>query len=95
MRESGFALRQTEILAGDCKHVSCYTCRLICVSVDKSDRSHKAVSPFHAITKVPRILDTSMVLMTGSNKCVNEAHHHDAIEEASQEHLDDLDDQVM
>ena len=52
----------------------------------------KRILLFYTITKVSRILDASTVLMMGINKCVNEAHHHDPILEASQEHLGD---QVM
>ena len=60
--------------------------------VGRSDRRHDADSPFHAITKVSRIIYASAVLMMSIDKCVNEAHHHDPIPEASQEHLGD---QVM
>ena len=62
------------------------------MGVRKSDSCHEAGSPFHAITKISRILDASTVLMMGVNNRVNEAHHHDPILEASQEHLGD---QVM
>ena len=53
-----------------------------------SGSRHEAGSPFHAI-KVSRILDASAVLMMSIHKRVNEAHHHDPILEASQEHLGD------
>ena len=76
----------------DCKHVSSEACCLVRVGVGGSDSNHKADPSFHAITNVPRILDTSTVLMMGIHKRVNEAHHHDPILEASQEHLGD---QVM
>ena len=89
MRISGFGLRQTEILARDCRQVSCEAYGLICVSVGRSDSRHKAASSSHAITKVPRIVDTSTVLVMGINKGVNEAHYRDAILEASPEHLGD------
>ena len=65
---------------------------LVRVSVGRSDSRHEADSPFHAITKVPRILHASTVLMMSIHKRVNEAHHHDPTLEASQEHLGD---QVM
>ena len=52
----------------------------------------KRIRPFHAITKVPWILDTSTVQMVSINKGINEAHYQNAVLEASQEHLDD---QVM
>ena len=55
------------------------------------DGCHETDSSFHAITKVSRIIDAS-VLMMSINERVNEAHHHDPILEASQEHLGD---QVM
>ena len=74
------------------RHVSCEACCLVRMGVGRSNSRHEAGSPFNAITKVSRILDASTVLMTGVNKCVIEAHHHDPILEASQEHLGD---QVM
>ena len=63
--------------------MSCEACCLVRVGVGRSGGRRKAGSSFHAITKVPRILDKSTVLMMGINKCVNEAHHHDSILEAS------------
>ena len=66
--------------------------RLLRVGVGGSDSRHEADPSFHAISKVPRILDTSTVLMMGIDTCVNKAHHHDSILEALQEHLGD---QVM
>ena len=92
VRVSGFGLRQTEFFARDCRDVSCETSCLISVSVSRSGSRHKADPPFHAITKVPRILDTSTVLTMGINKGVNEAHHHYPKLKASQEHPGD---QVM
>ena len=65
---SGFGLRQTEILVRDCQHVSCEACCLVRVGAGGSDSSHTADPSFHAITKVPRIVDTSTVLMMGINK---------------------------
>ena len=59
------------------------------VSVGRSDGSHEADSPFHAIHEVSRIFDVPAVLMKSTNKRINEAHHHDPILEASQEHLGD------
>ena len=59
------------------------------VSVGRSDSRHEADSPFYAITKITKILDASAVLMMSINKGVNEAHYHDPILEASQEHLGD------
>ena len=47
------------------------------MSVGRSDGSHKADPSFHAITKVPRILEALTVLVMGTNKGVNETHHHD------------------
>ena len=91
MRVSGFGLQQTEVFARDCRYVSCEACCLVRVGAGKSDSRHEADSPFHTI-KVSRVLDASTVLMMGMNKCVNEAHHHDSVLEASQEHLGD---QVM
>ena len=55
----------------------------------RSDSHHAADSPFHAIPKISRILDASAVLMLNLNKGVNEAHYHDSILKASQEHLGD------
>ena len=46
-------------MARDCRHVSGETSCLVCVSVSRSDCRHNADSSLHAITKVPRILDTS------------------------------------
>ena len=92
MRESGFGLRQAEVSMWDRKHVSCEACCLVRVGVGRSDSRHEAGSPFHAITQIPGILDASTVLMMGIHKCVNDAHHHNPILEASQEHLGD---QVM
>ena len=64
----------------------------ICVSVCRSDSRRKADSSLHAITNVPKILNTSTVLMMGINKGVKEAHHHNPILKTSQEHTGD---QVM
>ena len=52
----------------------------------------KTDSPFHAIPKMSRILNISAVVAMGVDKGIHEAHHHDSILEASQEHLGD---QVM
>ena len=90
MRVSGFGLRQMEVLARDCRHVSCEACCLVRVGVGRRDSRHEGDSPFQPITKVPRILDVSTVLMMGIHKCVNDADHHDPILETSQEHLGDL-----
>ena len=76
----------------DCKHASSETSCLICVGVGRSDGRLNADSSLHAITKVPRIFDNSTVLMMGINKGVKEAHHHNTIVKASQEHPGD---QVM
>ena len=65
--------------------MSCEACCL--ARVGGSENSHKADPVFHAITKVPRILDASTVLMMDMYKGVKEAHPHDSILEASQEHL--------
>ena len=72
IRISGFGLRQAEVQTRDCRHVSCEACCLVRVIVGKSDSHHEAESPFHAITKLPRILDASTVLMMGINNSVNE-----------------------
>ena len=69
--------------------MSCEACCLPCIGVGKSDNCHEADSLFHTISKVSRNLDESTVLMMGINKCVNEAHHHDPILEASQEPMND------
>ena len=87
MRISGFGLRQAEVQYL-VKHDTC----MVRVSVGRSDGCHEADSPFHAIPKFSRILNVSAVLTMSINKGVNEAHHHDPILEASQEHLSD---QVM
>ena len=92
MRISGFGFRQAEVQTWDCRHVSCYASYMVRVSVGRSDGCHGADSPFHAIYKISRILDVSAVLMMSINEGVNEAHHHDPILEASQEHQGD---QVM
>ena len=92
MRRSGFGLRQAEVPTRDCRHVCCEAGCLVRVSVGRSDWRHETDSPFHAITKVPRILDASTVLMMSIHKCVKEAHHHDPMLQASQEHMGD---QVM
>ena len=76
----------------DCRHESSETSCLICVGVGRSDGRHKADSSLHVITNVPRILDNSTVLMMGINKGAKEAHHHNTILKASQEHAGD---QVM
>ena len=68
-----------------------HACYLVCVSVGVSDSRHEADSPFHAITKVSRILDASAVLMMSIKK-VNEAHHHDPMLETSKKKMGD---QVM
>ena len=70
----------------DCRHVSCWTSYLVCVSVSKSDSRHEADSPFHAITEVC-ILNASAVLVMSINRGVNEAHHYDPKLEASRENL--------
>ena len=88
---SGFGLRQTDISVQSCRHVPSEARCLVRMGEGKSDTCHEADPPSYTITKVSGILDTS-VLMMGINKCVNEAHHHDSILEASQEHLGD---QVM
>ena len=62
------------------------------MGISRSDSRHETDSPFHAITKVSRILDASAVLMMSIRKGVNEAHNHDSILEASEGHLGD---QVM
>ena len=67
------------------RHVAWYAC-----GVGRRDSRHEGDSPFQTITKVPRILDVSTVLMMGIHKCVNDADHHDPILETSQEHLGDL-----
>ena len=89
VRVSGFGLRQTEVFARNCSHVSCETCCLVRVGVGRSDSRHEADSPFYTITKVPRILDVSTVLVMGTHKCVSEADHHDPILETSKERLGD------
>ena len=86
MRVSGFGLRQAEVEARDCRHASCEACCLERMGVGRSDSSLKADSSLQAVTKVPRILDTSTVLMMRIHKRVNEAHHHDPMLKASQEH---------
>ena len=62
------------------------------MGVNRSDSCHKADPSFYTINKVSRILDALTVLMMSIEQRVNEAHHHDPILEASQEHLGD---QVM
>ena len=62
---------------------------LVRVGVGRGDGCHETDSSFHAITKVSRIIDASAVLMMSINERANEAHHHDPILEASQEHLGD------
>ena len=52
----------------------------------------KQILPFMPITKIRGIIDASTVLMMSTHTRVNEAHHHDPILEASQEHMGD---QVM
>ena len=89
VRVLGFGLRHTEVFARDCRHVSCEACCLVRIGVSKSDNCHKADSLLKTKSKFSRNLDESTVLMMGINKCVNEAHHHDPILEASQEHLND------
>ena len=92
VRISGSGLRHVEVQTRDCRHVSCQACCLVRVSVGRSDSRHETDSPFLAIPKVSRIFDVLAVLMMSINKRINEAHHHDPILEASQEHLGD---QVM
>ena len=70
----------------DCRHVCSETSCLICVGVGRSDGRHKANPSFHAITKISRILETLAVLMMGINKGAKEAHYHDSILKAPQEH---------
>ena len=57
--------------------MSCEACCLVRVSVNEAD------SPFHAMTRIPWIIDASTVLMMSMDKCVDEAHHHDPTLEAS------------
>ena len=93
MRISGLGLRQAIVQTRDRKHVSCEACYLVRVRVRRSDTRLEGDFPFHAITKVPMILDTSTVLMMGMKKGINEAHHLNPILlKASQEHTGD---QVM
>ena len=54
-----------------------------------SDSRDEADPSIHAVTKVSRILEVSTALVMGIDKCVKEAHHHDPILEASQEHMGD------
>ena len=89
MRISGLGLRQAEVETWDCRHVPCQTRYLVCVSVGRSDSRHEADSPFHAVPRIFRILHASAVWMMSINKCVNEAHHHDLMLEASKTHLGD------
>ena len=89
---SGFGLRMPEGVVWDAREVLRKTRCLISVGVGRSDGCHKADPSFHAITKAPRILEALTVLVMGINKGVNDAHHHDSILEASQEHMGD---QVM
>ena len=91
MRIPGLGFREAEVQTRDCRNVSSEACCLVRASVGRSDSRLEADSPFYRITKVSRILDATTVLM-GIHKGVNEAHHHDPILKASQEHLGD---QVM
>ena len=49
----------------------------------------KRIRPFHAITKISRILEALVVLMMGINRGVKEAHYLDSILKAPQEHSGD------
>ena len=49
----------------------------------------KRILPLMQSPKFPGLTMLLAVLMMSINKCVNEAHHHDPILEASQEHLGD------
>ena len=57
--------------------MSCEACFMARVNVVRGDSRHESDSTIHAITKVPRILDASKVLMMSKDKSVNGAHHHD------------------
>ena len=57
------------------------------VGVSRSDSRHEADPSFHAISKVPKILEALTALVMGKNNGVNETHQGDSILEASQEHL--------
>ena len=83
MRISGFGTRQVKSLILDSRYVSCQTGHLVCVSIGRSDSLHETNSPFHAITKVSRILNISAVVIMGIDKSVNEAHYNDPILETS------------
>ena len=89
---SGFVFRQSEVQTRDCRHVSCWTFYLERAGEGRGDGCHATDSSSHAITKVSRIIDASAVLIMSINKGVNEAHHLDSMQEASQEYLGD---QVM
>ena len=73
-RISGFELWYVEVFVRDWRHVSCETSCLIRVGKGKNDGRYEANSPFHVITKVPKILDTSTVLMISITEGVKEAH---------------------
>ena len=49
----------------------------------------KRIRLFHAITKITRILGTLAVPMMSINNGVKEAHYHDSILKAPQEHSGD------
>ena len=95
MRTSGFGSRRAEVQTRDCRHVSCWSCYLICVSVGRSDSLIAVMNrilPFVQSPRVCKILNASAVLIVSVNKSVNEAHCYDPMLETSKEHPAD---QVM
>ena len=79
MQISGFGLRQAEVGW----HVSCQADYLIRVDMGGNGSRDKADSPFHAMPKISRVLNTSAVVIVSINKGINEAHHYYPILKAS------------
>ena len=83
MRISSLGTRQTKFLTWNHKHVFRQTSYLARMSMDESDGCHKANSSLHAIPKVSRILNVSVMVVMGVDEGVNDTHYHEPILKAS------------
>ena len=79
MRISGFGSRQTKFLTLDSRNMSCQGNYLVRVGIGRSDCSHETYSPFHAIPKVPRIINISAVVVMAVDEGIDDTHYHDSI----------------
>ena len=57
--------------------------QLLRVGICRSDCGHQTNSPFHAISKVSKIVHISAVLRVEVDTGIGDTNHHDSILEAS------------